>query len=194
MEYSASILTGAAAKADEASRNFGSTWLLSTSSDRLHLRSRRVEGRARPLLLILNEDPVRRFRGGFECLRHDERDDLPIVPDLRRAQGHDRARRLPASREGFQGPHLVGVAKGENVENAGDCVRALQIHLTDGAARDAAGSEAGERRIGDGLVRGIADRPGHFQPRVKARDRLSHVRLLSWGAVRHVRPRSPRSR
>ena len=77
--------------------------LLTNVSHGFLLGSRRVERGVGDLLVVMNDDFVRGLGGGFERLRDDERDNLTVVPNLRRAQRDDRAAGLTAVGECLSG-------------------------------------------------------------------------------------------
>ncbi len=53
------------------------------TGDGLRFGSRRVEFRARNFFVVIDDDLIRCFGRGFEGLGDDNRDNLPVVPNLR---------------------------------------------------------------------------------------------------------------
>ena len=141
-------------------------------------RAERGTGR---LGCIGDVDLVRGFPCRLEAVSDDHSDDLTVVPD---PVAFQRGRRGPTIGPVRRLDRAAGIRMGEDVEHAWDGFGPVQGHRCDASARDRAGDEEGEGRVGDRFVRGVAGGTRHLGDAVDPRGRATKQHC---GIEAHIR-------
>ena len=137
---------------DRESPTLGSSCFLSTCAPAWS-PSRRIEGRARALLVVVERRPARRLARRLEGLGNDHRDDLAVMPDLGELSGTIELPACPPSEKNFTGRTRLAILDGSKCR-ARPARRAPSSRSN---ARIAARDRARDQTAKAGLATGSSD-------------------------------------